>query len=522
MRKNDPNVLRELFPKETFEAIYLDYSKTKKEIANILGLSIDKLSFIANMYNLKRDNRLQYNGRSKIFEDIINKIDKSYIEDLYCNQLLNIKEISGILNVCDETTYKIIKYYNLKRNKQDVFKNTLSKTPTDKLFQEIINKISKKDIIEYYIEEDHEWEETAKHFNITTSMFDKIKSYYNIKKDKSKIYKKALDLKYEEYGSKEEYYKQLICKSFQTRINNCGSLKESYRQGFEKIRKTNLKKYGVECILNSPNIEGFYKKKNSKPNMEFAAKLNNNSIYYTQEFNLELKSYDFKIDNSLLIEINPTITHNSTWSPFGDHEGLDKKYHLNKSKIAFDNGYRCIHIFDWDDQDKIIQSLLPKEKIYARKCIIKEVNKKECDEFLNLYHFQNTCRGQNIRLGLYYNNELIQIMTFGKPRYNKNYQYELLRLCTKFNYKVIGGAEKLFNYFIKNYNPDSVISYCDNSKFKGDVYERLNMVLKSKGTPTKHWYHINECTHISHSLLLKNGFDRLFKTNYGKGTNNEE
>lgn len=30
-------------------------------------------------------------------------------------------------------------------------------------------------------------------------------------------------------------------------------------------------------------------------------------------------------------------------------------------------------------------------------------------------------------------------MTFGKPRYNKNYEYELLRYCS--NYSVIGGVE---------------------------------------------------------------------------------
>ena len=146
------------------------------------------------------------------------------------------------------------------------------------------------------------------------------------------------------------------------------------------------------------------------------------NIENVTEFYLNGRWYDFKVDNSL-IEINPTPTHNSTWSPYGG-EGISPKYHLEKYRLAFDNNYRCIHIFDWDDQDKIVKSLLPKEKIYARKCIIKEIDKKECDNFLNLYHFQNTCRGQNIKLGLYYNDELIQVMTFGKPRYNKNYQYE--------------------------------------------------------------------------------------------------
>ena len=46
-------------------------------------------------------------------------------------------------------------------------------------------------------------------------------------------------------------------------------------------------------------------------------------------------------------------------------------------------------------------------------------------------------------------NELIEVMTFGKPRYNKKYEWELLRLCTKFGYIVSGGANKLIKYFIR-------------------------------------------------------------------------
>ena len=124
--------------------------------------------------------------------------------------------------------------------------------------------------------------------------------------------------------------------------------------------------------------------------------------------------------------------------------------------------------------------------------------------------------------GLYYNGELIEIMSFGKPRYNKKYEYELLRLCTKFEYNVIGGSEKLFKYFINNYNPTSIISYCDNSKFKGNVYKTLGFELKNYGTPSKHWYNDKLKLHITDNLLRQRGFDQLFKTKYGKGVSNEQ
>jgi hypothetical protein len=109
-------------------------------------------------------------------------------------------------------------------------------------------------------------------------------------------------------------------------------------------------------------------------------------------------------------------------------------------------------------------------------------------------------------------------MTFGKPRYNKNFEYELLRLCS--NSLVIGGAEKLFKYFINTYKPTSIVSYCDTSKFTGDVYTKLGFLLKGKSHPSCHWY--NGKKHVTNNMLQKIGFDKIFDTDYGKGTSNNE
>lgn len=110
-------------------------------------------------------------------------------------------------------------------------------------------------------------------------------------------------------------------------------------------------------------------------------------------------------------------------------------------------------------------------------------------------------------------------MTFGKPRYNKNYQYELLRLSSS-DKQVTGGSGRLFKYFINNYNPKSIISYCDNSKFNGEVYKKLGFELKDYGKPTCHWF--DGKNHITDNLLRQRGFDQLFGTNYGKGTSNRD
>lgn len=276
-----------------------------------------------------------------------------------------------------------------------------------------------------------------------------------------------------------------------------------------------MEKYGCTCYQTSKDRTKAYNCVHSKPNELFANLLNTNDIDFEREFPLIRKVFDFKVGKNL-IEINPSATHNSTWGIF-TQEGLDKYYHRDKSQLAEDNGYRCIHVWDWDDIDKIIMQLKPRATVYARKCEVRDVDLSTTREYLNTYHLQGYAK-DSIRLGLYYDDELVSIMTFGKPRYNKNYEYELIRYCSSYN--VIGGAEKLFCYFVKHYDPQSIISYCDWSKFNGDVYTKLRFTFKGYSI-VKHWYNMKTGKHITDNLLRQRGFDQLFGTNYGKGTSNE-
>ena len=117
-------------------------------------------------------------------------------------------------------------------------------------------------------------------------------------------------------------------------------------------------------------------------------------------------------------------------------------YHRDKTLLAKENGIQLIHIWEWElvnDElwDKLsnwVLNLLNAHKthIYARKCEVRLVDKNEEKSFLNQYHLQGYQKSMTC-LGLYYNNELVQLMSFCKRRFNKNYQYELLRLCTSRN-----------------------------------------------------------------------------------------
>ena len=284
----------------------------------------------------------------------------------------------------------------------------------------------------------------------------------------------------------------------------------------QKVVDTNRERYGVDytCLIYSGKLRG----NDSSYNRSFAELLDDNGIKYEREFLLQKYSYDFKVGETL-IEINPTATHNTHFNPYGKNR-IDANYHRDKSKLAKDSGYSVIHVFDWDDVDKVVQLLKFRVTAYARKCDVKVVSEIDTNNYLDMYHLQGTCRGQKIRLGLYHDNQLVSLMTFGKSRFNKSCEYELLRYCSHYN--VVGGAEKLFKYFVDSYKPNSIVSYCDTSKFSGKVYDALGFKYIKTNSPRKHWYSLKEKRHITDGLLLSQGYDRLFKENHGKGTSNEE
>ena len=200
---------------------------------------------------------------------------------------------------------------------------------------------------------------------------------------------------------------------------------------------------------------------------------------------------------------------------------VDKDYHLNKTNMCESKGIQLIHIFEdeWVNNKEIIKSRLKNlfkltdNKVYGRKCVIKEVNTKDKTKFLNDNHIQGTI-GSKVNLGLYYNDELVSIMTFGKGRVVMNgvkNEWELLRFCNKINHSVTGGASKLFKHFIKKYNPNNVISYADRRWSQGNLYPQIGFNKTHTSSPN-YFYIINtERVHrfkYRKNLLIKDGFDK--------------
>jgi len=196
-------------------------------------------------------------------------------------------------------------------------------------------------------------------------------------------------------------------------------------------------------------------------------------------------------DVKLAFEFNGLYWHSEIYK--------GKTYHLNKTKECLEMGINLIHIWedDWDFKKEIIRSVILNKlgrssKIWARKCEIREIlDNRVVKEFLENNHIQGFI-GSKVKIGLYKNNELVSIMTFGALRRSlgsksKDGHYELLRFCNKKNSTIIGGASKLLNYFIKVYNPSEIVSYSDSSRSIGNLYEKLGFQLISETVPNYYW-----------------------------------
>jgi len=179
---------------------------------------------------------------------------------------------------------------------------------------------------------------------------------------------------------------------------------------------------------------------------------------------------------------------------------LDINYHVNKTNLCKDKNIRLIHIFEdeWLFKKSIvkkrIEQILNKNKskiIYARNCTIKEIDSKTKNNFLEKFHLQGI-DSSNIKLGAFYNDILISIMTFSHGNISKGSKseediWELNRFCIDFNYRVIGIAGKLLEYFKRNYKWKQIFSYADRRWSQGNVYYKLDFELDHITKPN-YWY----------------------------------
>lgn len=446
--------------KDDLYDLYINKNKGIRSIAKLYNCSRSKIENLLIKYDIPTKD-----------SNYTPTVSKEQLVELYINKLLSPKVIGDMLNCSKNAIVRAIKYYNLVQpNKYRHKRKSI---------------LTKEYLTKWYIEEELFCEQIANREDCpySSTAVAKMIKYYGLDKLKHRHYKQMnIDKEdFELLNNKEgleKYFKNLNSKI--TIYELCNKF---------NISKTRMRLYITQNNLwdHIDNQSSSYEKEINEIFKDIKLYKNKNAIYPME---IDLYNDKYKVG----IEFNGNYWHTI------DNKG--RNYHQKKSLEAEKHNIFLYHIFqyEWDDciiRNKIINQLknifqLNNYKIFARKCIIREISSIESFEFLKDNHLQGPDRA-SVKIGLFYNSDLVSVMTFCKPRFSKKYQWELSRYCCKANYNVIGGASKLFKYFIKKYNPYNIVSYSDIAKTRGDMYEKLGFKLDHIANPNYIW--INEKTH---------------------------
>lgn len=321
----------------------------------------------------------------------------------------------------------------------------------------------------------------------------------------------------EKYGYLSPFEKEEIReKSINTKkLNNFNKYKEMWEEdeilplfSFEEYKGVNKIEYKFKCKkcnkVFSKRIDGTFagkatcRKCNPIKYGKTEQELKNNISLYVpiQEnkiFTFNNKRYELDI---FIPEYNTGIEFDGLYFHSENANGRNHKYHLNKDKFFEDNfNIKVFHVWEneWIYKKDIVLSILlnkidkTSNRIYARKCEIKEVENKETNKFLEENHIQGSCNSK-IKLGLYYENKLVSILTLSKSRYDKKYEWEIVRFCNILNTSVVGGFSKLLRYFEKKYQPTSIITYADKRYSYGELYEKNGFIFLRESKPSYFYF----------------------------------
>ena len=493
---------------------------------------------------IKETNLKKYGVDNPLKSDVIkNKIKQTNLEKYGVENVFQFKEVKEKIKQTNLEKYGVehcmkseevkekIKKTNLEKYgvdnpmKSDIVKNKVKQTMIKRYgvdnplkSEEIKNKIKQTNLEKYgqeHYSKTDEFKEKCKQTNL-----EKYGVEYPIKSEKvkNKIKRTNLERYGVEYLMKSNEFKNKIkqINLEKYRVEHCS---QRHINDFENVRNKDfiLKEFVKnEKFLINEFCEYFNLSESQANKIRKELNIiypNRNNINYrlNKEFNFifeennrsTIKPYEidlFSKEHNLGIEYNGLLWHSygkSEHSRFNNFNDLDKNYHLRKTELCESKNIQLLHIFEneWLNETKkeiwksVIKSKLGilENKIFARKCQIFPVDTKTASKFLEKNHLQGSVNA-SIKLGLFLDSELVSLMTIGKSRFSKKYEYELLRFANKTNTSVIGAFSKLLKYFERNYNPKNIISYANRRWSNGKVYEVNSFTLINVAKPNYFYF----------------------------------
>jgi len=461
---------------------------------------------------IKKTNLNKYGTDHHLKSEIVkNKIEKTNLNKYGVKNVFQSEKIKEKIKETNLEKYGSENPFGSDQIKEKIKETNLEKYGVEypqqsTLIRETLkeNNYSKYGV--FYISQINEIKEKVKNTNIKKYG---VKSPFQLKDS----IKKSIESKRKKwYGNIMEYDFNIIDVNFDKKIFKIKCQKNHiYEIGFHLFYLRNRVNTAVctKCNPINSSKSGYEVQLHDFIKENYNDMIRNNRKLLDNKYELDIYIPDLK----LAFEFNGVYWHNELNKP--------NDYHLNKTELCEKKRTQLIHIYedDWIYKNDIVKSMIlnklgkTPEKIYGRKCEIKEItDNKLVREFLNKNHIQGFI-GSSIKLGLFHNEELVSLMIFGKRRIGKKTsdEYELLRFCSKLNTNVIESEDNLFKYFVENYKPSKITTYADRSWSTGDLYKKLGFEYKGK-TQLNYYYVIDGIRHHRFNYrkdkLIKEGFDK--------------
>lgn len=194
---------------------------------------------------------------------------------------------------------------------------------------------------------------------------------------------------------------------------------------------------------------------------------------------------DFLIPSHMLgIECNGLFYH--SYNPMASVVGSNKRDY-EKTELASTRGIKLLNFYEDDFKERplivksmILNSLgLVRRKIDARKCTITSISATAARTFCETNHIKGYSNSA-VKLGCFFDNELVSVMTFSKNRFNRDGSYEVVRFCSLLNTVVRGVGSKFIKHFIKEFGVSEISTYADLCYGDGKSYEKMGFTRIGK------------------------------------------
>jgi len=300
-----------------------------------------------------------------------------------------------------------------------------------------------------------------------------------------KVQKKRIATNLERYGVENGGGARVIQGHIQKTIFRKYGCKNIFQVPFvkQKIKNTNLERYGVENVLALP--ENQLKAINSQ-----TRRVSNINRQWQHDLKREL-GIDFQlevnaVDNiyadlgygNLYIDINPSITHNSTISYVHStkrctienctnqrHSPIEKDKHQKRALAVQESEAYFFQHFDWYNKEAFINVIrsklnLSKNKVSANVCEVKEITQEQAELFALVNHPFPEYFSSTFNIGCFYNGKLIHVQSY--TQVGQTTWKEVIS-ASKVNWTINHIENECINYLNNRKTIKKILKYVDLS-----------------------------------------------------------